>query len=131
MHVSQWKNSFIAVALQLLDHMRPDVDAALAAAFAADFGQGDAAMAFRDAFVVIDQIFGHGGDRAGAHGLRGGKFLLRGVEFGLNRLAFHVGGRFDFFHRRLGGLHLAVVLLAGDHAVEQAVFGLGDFVFGV
>jgi hypothetical protein len=34
--------------------MRPDVDAALAAAFAAHFGQRDTAMALCDALVVID-----------------------------------------------------------------------------
>src|SRR5580704_3047139 len=48
------EESFIAVALQLLDHVRPDMDAALAAAFAANFSQGDAAMPLGDALVVVD-----------------------------------------------------------------------------
>ncbi len=41
-------------ALQFLDHVGPDVNTALAAAFAADFGQGDTPMPLRDAFVVVD-----------------------------------------------------------------------------
>ena len=45
---------FIFGALQLLDYVRPDVDAALAAAFAAHLGQCDTAMSLGDALVVID-----------------------------------------------------------------------------
>jgi hypothetical protein len=48
------EESFIRVALQLLDHVRADMDPALAAAFAADFGQGNTPVALRDALVVID-----------------------------------------------------------------------------
>ena len=76
------EETIIAVALQLLDHVRPDVNAALAAAFAADFGQGNAAMALGDALVVVDQIFRHRCDCRSAHRLRGGQFLLRGVILG-------------------------------------------------
>ncbi len=46
-------------------------------------------------------------------------------------MALFARGRFDFLHRCLGGLHLPVVLLAGNHALEQAVLGLGDFALGV
>jgi len=125
------KKSFVAVALQLLDHVGADMDAALATALASNFRKRDAPVALGDALVMIDQIFRHRGNRGGTHGLCGGQFLLRGVIFGLDRLAFLDRGRFDFLHRRLGGLHLPVVLLARDHAFEQTVLGLGHFVFGV
>jgi hypothetical protein len=48
------KKSITAVALQLLDHVRPDVYAALAAAFAADFGQSNAPVSLGDALVMVD-----------------------------------------------------------------------------
>ena len=66
------EESIIAVALQLLDHVRPDVDAALAATFAADFRQGNAPVPLGDALVVVHQILWHCGDRGGAHRLGGG-----------------------------------------------------------
>ncbi len=125
------KKSLIRVALQLLDHVRANVYAALSAAFAANFRERNPPVALGDALVVVHQIFRHGGDRGGAHGFRGGQFFLSRVILGLNRLAFLVGGRFDFLNSRFGGLHLPVILLAGNHALKQAVFGFGDFVFGI
>jgi hypothetical protein len=44
---------FVAVAMQKLDHMRPNVNATLAATFTANFGQGDSAVAFGDALIVV------------------------------------------------------------------------------
>src|SRR5467141_5443513 len=85
-------------ALQFLDHVRTDVDAALAATLAADFGQGDTTMPLRDALIVVDQIFGHCRDSLGPYSFGRGEFLLRGVVFGLNCMALHVGGRFTLLH---------------------------------
>ena len=67
----------------------------------------------------------------GALSLSGGKFLLRGVVLGLDRLAFYTGGRFHLLHAHLGGFQLTLVFLTGHHAVEQSVFGFGDLVLGV
>ena len=57
------EKSVVGVPLELLDHVRADVNAALATAFAANFREGDAAVALGDAFVVLDEIGGHGRNR--------------------------------------------------------------------
>jgi hypothetical protein len=48
------EESLIRVALQLLDHVRADMNAALAAPFSADFRQGNAPVAFGNTIVVVD-----------------------------------------------------------------------------
>jgi len=114
--------------------MWPDVYAALTAAFAAYFGQRDASMPFRDALVVIDQILGTAATAPARNGLGRGKAPFARMYWlclGLNRVALGIGGSFHFLHGRLGGLQLTFVLFAGHHAVEQAIFSLGYFAFGV
>src|SRR5258708_37927209 len=60
-------------ALQFLDHVRTDMDAALSTTFAADFGQGNATMPLGDALVMFDQLFGHCRDSLGPHSFRRGE----------------------------------------------------------
>src|SRR6266576_5074878 len=75
------KEFLVLGALQFLDHVRTDVDAALSATLAADFSQGDATMPLCDTLVMVDQIFGYCRDSLGPHSFGRGEFLLRGVVF--------------------------------------------------
>src|SRR2546425_11715604 len=80
---------------------------------------------------MVDQVLGNsgGGLRAGRFG--GGEFFLRRIVLALDRAAFRAGGAFDFLERRFGRFNLAFVFLACHHPLEQAVLGLGHFLFGV
>jgi len=50
---------------------------------------------------------------------------------GLENCALASGQRFGFLQGKFAGLDLAVKFLAGNHALEETIFGAGHFGFGV
>ena len=67
---------------------------------------------------------------AGAFGLAFREFFFGDAFFGVDFGALGAGDVFHFFQQFFGRFDFAVVFLAGDHLLEQAVFSFGDFVFG-
>ena len=102
-----------------------------AAFFVAHFGESDAAVSFRDAIVVVEQVFGNFGGDARAIG-----FDQRQVFFGRGFFGFDRGAlrceriSSTSFSALVGGLDAAIVFFARHHLLEQAIFGFRDFLFG-
>src|SRR5882724_7770679 len=63
------KKFLVFGALQLLDHVRPDMHAALSAAFTANFRERNTTVPLGDALVVVDQILRNSCNSTGAHSL--------------------------------------------------------------
>src|SRR4029077_16350829 len=88
-------------------------------------------MALGDAFVKNTQVFGD--RRDGGYALGEGRvqlFFLRGV-LRVQSLAFGGDGLLGLTQRGFRGFQAAIGIFSGHHDFELAVFGLGDFRFGV
>jgi len=119
-----------AEAAHFLKDVGPDAHAARATFFVANFGEGHAVVFAGDALVMIEQVFGDFRHYGGSFGskfrerLFGGRLVLFDGRALDANLGFHV------LQRGFGLLDAAVVLLAGHHLFEQAIFRFGDLVFG-
>ena len=87
-------------------------------------------MSFRDALVVVEQVFGNFCCDALAIGLDQRQIFFSGSFFRFDCGALRANGFFHFFQAFFGGLDAAIVFFAGHHLLEQAIFGFRDFLFG-
>src|SRR6202790_865399 len=92
------KEFLIFRTLQLLDHVRPDMHAALATTLTANFCQGDTPVPLCDALIVVDQILRDSRNCSGTHSFTRSEFLLPRIIFGLNLVALQVRGGFYLFY---------------------------------
>jgi len=124
------KNFFTAGATHFLKHVRPHSHAAGGAFFVANSGERHAVVFSGDARVMVKHAFGDIGDHSRTLGIAFCEFFFTDSSFGLDFRSVGPRGFLDFLQGFFGGLDAAVVLLAGNHLFKQAIFGLGDFVFG-
>jgi len=117
-------------AAHFLKDMRADAHAAGGAFLVANFGQRHAVVLFDDAIVVVQQVFGNSGHSAFARCVELCEILFAGGFCGFDLRALRASGFFHFLQRLFRGFDAAVVFLARNHLLEQAVFGLGNFLLG-
>src|SRR6266849_9156375 len=125
------KEFLVGVLQKLLKDVRQDAHAAAAALAVAGLRERDAVVAFGDARIEFAQILGNG--TQGAFALGEGRvqsFLFYGLQR-FDFLALRGDGLLRFLERGFRGFDAALGIFSSHHDFELAVFGLGDFRFGI
>ena len=124
------KHFFARRAAHGLKHVRADAHTASAALFVTNFRERHVVVFLHDAIVMIHHVFQNLRDRSRAFGVPLGEFFFSDALFGVDFCALSAGDVFHFFQQFFSSFDSAVIFLAGNHLLEQAVLGFGDFVFG-
>ena len=111
--------------------MRQDAHAAAAALPIPGFGHRGAIVALGDARVKLAQIFRHGSNDSFALCKHSLELLFLLGPLRLNLFSFGGNCLLGFSQSGLSELHAPIEFLPGHHNVKLAVFGFGNFGFGV
>ncbi len=133
MQVSHWKISWQVVATQFLKDVRANAHAAEPAGFVAHLGDANSVTApRRSARRYARRSSGISRRSCAALGFLGLQLLSAGRLVRSESSARSACASLSTAdHGALGGFHLAFVIFAGDHALEQPVFGLRYLSFGM
>ena len=123
------KHFLASAPAHLLKNVRPDAHAARGAFLLANFGEGDAIVLFRDALVVVEQIFRDHLYDAQPFGRQCRQVPIRRGLFRFDPRTVEAHHFFHFFQRFFRTLDPPVVFLARDHLLEEAIFSAGNFGF--